>query len=204
MGLLIASGQLRMERARIKVFLFYRVVSLWKLLMHWGKRHKWPRTVRFSSWLHWGMWRYHSYLHWRCQKILSSWGPKCQALMNDGWVENIKISTCPREALIIMKISPSMECRLQRSNLQMNIGTVLQTFRLSDINHTIQNLSLYFAVSLLLTTSRCEKCYWSFASGINSDYVTYILGRWSASTIWMKKGAEQISGEEGKRGGCVK
>lgn len=120
--------------------------------MHCGKGHQWPRTVRFSSWLQWGTWRSHSCLHQRCQKILGSWGPKCQAHLNGDWVENTKISTCTREMLIIMKISPTMECRLQGSN----IGTVLQTFRLSDINHTMQNLSLYFAEICILGTDHFQ------------------------------------------------
>lgn len=82
-----------------------------KLFMPCGQGQQWPRTVRFSSWLHWRMWRCHSCLPWRCQKILGSWGLKCQARLNEGWVESAKISTCPREVLIIMKISPTMECK---------------------------------------------------------------------------------------------
>lgn len=169
--------------------------------MHCGKGHQWPRTVRFSSWLQWGMWRSHSCLHWRCQKILGSWGPKCQAHLDGGWVENTKISTCPREVLIIMKISPTTECRLQGSNT----GIVLQTFRLSDISHTMQNLSLYFAEICIPVTDHFQM--WEmlliFCRGINSDYVTYTVGSWSAATIWMKKGVKQTSEEEGKRDGFV-
>lgn len=87
MSLLIAAGQVVMERVRIKDLCSReKEFSLCKLFMHW------PRTVRFSSWLQWRMWRCHSYL-WRCQKILGSWGPKCQAHLNGSWVENTKIST---------------------------------------------------------------------------------------------------------------
>lgn len=97
----------------------------------------------------------HAY-NWRCQKILGSWGPKCQAHLNGGWVENTNILTCSREVLIVMKISPTVECRLQGTNLQMNIWTVLQTFRLSDINHTMQNLSLYFAENCIPVTDHFQ------------------------------------------------
>lgn len=166
-----------------------------RLFVCCGKGQQWPRTVRFSSW--WRMWRCRSCLPWRCQKILGSWGPKCQAHLNGGSVENAKISTCPREVLVIMKISPTMECKLQGSNLQMNIGTVLQTFSLSDINHAMQNLSLCFAENCIPVTDHFQM-----------GKMLLIFCKWNklrlcAATIWMKKGAEQISGEEGKRGGIT-